>query len=81
MHNSWVQLNCEDPKKRSISIAIWVMSAIIGLMVGTQYCRVDDLPFYSKGLRIQIIMVAIGMVFAIVQVGMYVLYNKILLRK
>lgn len=57
------------------------MSAIIGLMVGTQYCRVDDLPFYSKGLRIQIIMVAIGMVFAIVQVGMYVLYNKILLRK
>lgn len=44
VHNSWVQLNCQDPRERSISIAMWVMSAISGLMVGTQYFRADDLP-------------------------------------
>ncbi|KAF2847080.1 alternative sulfate transporter-like protein [Plenodomus tracheiphilus IPT5] len=81
VHNSWVQLNCQDPRERSISIAMWVMSAISGLMVGTQYYRADDLPFYSKGLRIQIIMVAVGMVFAIVQVGVYGWYNKRLIQR
>ncbi|KAF1945050.1 MFS general substrate transporter [Clathrospora elynae] len=50
--NSWVQLNCMDPREKSISIAIWVMSAISGLMTETQYYRADDLPFYSKGLQI-----------------------------
>lgn len=81
VHNSWVQLNCKDPRERSISIAMWVMSAISGLMVGTQYYRADDLPFYNKGLRIQIIMVAVGMVFAIVQEGVYISYNRKALRK
>jgi hypothetical protein len=81
VHNSWVQLNCRDPRERSISIAMWVMSAISGLMVGTQYYRADDLPFYNKGLRIQIIMVAVGMFFAIVQELVYVLYNRGAMRK
>ena len=81
VHNSWVQLNCRDPRERSISIAMWVMSAISGLMVGTQYYRADDLPFYSKGLRIQIVMVAVGMLFAIVQELVYVLYNRSAMRK
>ncbi|CAO2652917.1 Nn.00g023280.m01.CDS01 [Neocucurbitaria sp. VM-36] len=81
VHNSWVQLNCKDPRERSISIAMWVMSAISGLMAGTQYYRADDVPFYRKGLRTQTILVAVGMVFAIVQVGVYVLYNKKVLRR
>ncbi|KAF2008684.1 MFS general substrate transporter [Aaosphaeria arxii CBS 175.79] len=81
IHNSWVQLNCQDPRERSISIAMWVMSAISGLMVGTQYYRADDLPFYNKGLRTQIIMVSIGMFFAIVQEAVYLRYNKKALKK
>lgn len=76
VHNSWVQLNCKDPGERSISIAMWVMSAISGLMAGTQYFRGDDLPFYNKGLRTMIIMVAVGMFFAIMQELVYFRYNK-----
>lgn len=76
VHNSWVQLNCKDPRERSVSIAMWVMSAISGLMVGTQYYRGDDTPFYRRGLMIQTIMVAVGMVLAGVQVWVYVGYNK-----
>ncbi|KAM0415493.1 hypothetical protein ACHAPD_006694 [Fusarium lateritium] len=42
--NSWVQLNCREAGERSIAIAMWVMSAISGLMVGTQYFRPNDTP-------------------------------------
>ncbi|EAT78937.1 hypothetical protein HBH56_071930 [Parastagonospora nodorum] len=80
VHNSWVQLNCKEAGERSISIAMWVMSAISGLMVGTQYYRGDDVPFYSKGLRIQIVMVAVGMIFAIVQEVVYVVHNRKVVR-
>ncbi|CAK1365439.1 unnamed protein product [Cercospora beticola] len=44
VHNSWVQLNCHEARERSIAIAMWVMSAISGLMVGTQYFRASDRP-------------------------------------
>ena len=81
VHNSWVQLNCKDPRERSISIAMWVMSAISGLMAGTQYFRGDDVPFYNKGLRTMIIMVAVGMVFAIIQEVVYWDYNRKAKRK
>lgn len=76
VHNTWLQLNCRSPGERSISIAMWVMSAISGLMVGTQYYQAEDRPFYSNGLRIQIIMVSVGIVFAILQVGIYKVHNK-----
>ncbi|KAF7558235.1 hypothetical protein G7Z17_g192 [Cylindrodendrum hubeiense] len=59
VHNSWVQLNCREAGERSIAIAIWVMSAISGLMVGTQYFRPEDTPFYQTGLRTMIIMVSL----------------------
>ncbi|KAL6711040.1 hypothetical protein ACN47E_006915 [Coniothyrium glycines] len=81
VHNSWLQLNCKDPRERSISIAMWVMSAISGLMAGSQYYRGEDAPFYRNGLRTQTIMVGVGMVFAIIQVGVYVVHNKKTVRK
>ncbi|KAF2690199.1 MFS general substrate transporter [Lentithecium fluviatile CBS 122367] len=76
VHNSWVQLNCKEPGERSIAIAMWVMSAISGLMVGTQYFRGDDVPFYNKGLRTIIVMVSVGMFFAGVQEVVYWRYNQ-----
>ncbi|KAK4208747.1 inner membrane transporter yfaV [Rhypophila decipiens] len=74
--NTWIQLNCPDPRERSIAIAMFVMSAISGLMVGTQYYQADDKPFYQTGLRTQIIMVSVGILFSILQVGIYKVHNK-----
>ena len=74
--NSWIQLNCKEPGERSISIAMWVMSAISGLMVGTQYFRQSDLPFYNTGLRTMILMVATGEIVAIVQEIIYITHNR-----
>ncbi|KAL7952367.1 MFS general substrate transporter [Trichoderma compactum] len=76
VHNSWVQLNCNDPRERSISIAMLVTSAISGLMAGAQYFQADNKPLYSKGLRIMIIMVSIGITSAIVQIVVYIRHNQ-----
>uniref|UniRef100_A0A0B7JVF2 Major facilitator superfamily (MFS) profile domain-containing protein n=1 Tax=Bionectria ochroleuca TaxID=29856 RepID=A0A0B7JVF2_BIOOC len=81
VHNTWVQLNCVDAGERSIAIAMWVMSAISGLMVGTQYFRANDTPFYQTGLRTMIIMVSVGMAFAIIQVLVYRIHNKRLAKR
>ncbi|KAK2015408.1 inner membrane transporter yfaV [Colletotrichum eremochloae] len=75
-HNIWLQVNCRDPRERSIGIAMWVMSAISGLMVGTQYFRGNDLPFYDKGLLTMIIMVSVGMAAALFQEAVYVVHNR-----
>jgi len=45
-----LQLNCKSLGERSISIAMWVMFAISGLMVGTQLFQGNDAPFYNNGL-------------------------------
>ncbi|KAK3388466.1 major facilitator superfamily domain-containing protein [Sordaria brevicollis] len=76
VHNTWVQLNCRDERERSVGIAMWVMSAILGLMAGTQYYRMGDGPFYERGLLIQICMVAAGIFFALMQIGIYVVHNR-----
>ncbi|OJJ84647.1 uncharacterized protein ASPGLDRAFT_1516636 [Aspergillus glaucus CBS 516.65] len=76
IHVSWVQMNCRDPRERSISIAMWVMSAIAGLMAGAQYFQVEDKPLYSTGLRTMIIMVSVGVASALVQIIVYVVHNR-----
>lgn len=76
VHNTWVQLNCEGPRERSIAIAMWVMFAIGGLMYGSQYFQGDDRPFYRNGLRTMIILVSVGIVLALVQELVYWLHNS-----
>ncbi|KFZ16517.1 hypothetical protein V502_05059 [Pseudogymnoascus sp. VKM F-4520 (FW-2644)] len=76
VQNTWLQLNCHDPAERSISIALWVMSAISGLMYGTQFFQEKDLPLYSRGLEIMIGVSVAGLVLAGVQILIYTAYNR-----
>lgn len=78
VHNTWVQLNCEGPRERSIAIAIamWVMFAIGGLMYGSQYFQGDDRPFYRNGLQTMIILISSGIVLALIQKLVYWLHNR-----
>lgn len=52
------------------------MSAILGLMYGTQYFQERDLPLYSRGLEIMIGVTSAGLVMAGVQIWIYTTYNK-----
>ncbi|KAJ3541841.1 hypothetical protein NM208_g4405 [Fusarium decemcellulare] len=44
VHNSWTQLNCHETGERSIALAMWVMSATSGMMIGAQYFQAEDGP-------------------------------------
>ncbi|KAL3462217.1 major facilitator superfamily domain-containing protein [Aspergillus heterothallicus] len=70
VHNVWVQRNCTTQGERSIAI-----SAISGLLAGTQIFRADDSPTYHTGLVIMIALVSAGLVLAIMQHLIYLYLN------
>lgn len=70
------QLNCKYTGERSIAIAMWVMFAISGLMVGTQLFQGSDAPHYNDGLLYMIILVTIGITLAAVQEAIYAIHNR-----
>ncbi|KAL4917231.1 major facilitator superfamily domain-containing protein [Aspergillus aurantiobrunneus] len=76
VHNVWVQLNCQDQAERSIAISMWVMSAISGLLAGTQIFRADDSPTYLTGLVIMIALVSSGLALAVLQEVIYLVLNS-----
>ncbi|KAL4798803.1 major facilitator superfamily domain-containing protein [Aspergillus venezuelensis] len=61
--------------ERSIAISMWVMSAISGLLVGTQILRGEDSPTYLTGLIIMIALVSSGLALAILQEVIYLFLN------
>lgn len=71
-----VQLNCKYPGERSIAIAMWVMLATSGLMVGTQLFQGSDAPYYTDGLLYMIILVTIGIGLAALQKAVYIMHNR-----
>lgn len=63
-------------QRLTIFYRLWVMSAISGLMYGTQYFQEKDLPLYSRGLEIMIGVSVAGLVLAGVQIWIYKVYNR-----
>ncbi|CUM56772.1 uncharacterized protein AC631_05293 [Debaryomyces fabryi] len=81
VQNTWLQLNCRSPQERSISIALWVMFAMIGLMAGSQLFRANDAPDYSKASLAMICMVFGGFLISSLQFLIYYIHNRKLDRK
>lgn len=52
------------------------MSAITGLMYGTQYFQADDKPLYTTGLSIMIGVVSAGLFLVGIQLAIYWSYNR-----
>lgn len=61
----------EERGEAKADIRMWVMSAISGLMCGTQYFHARDAPAYSTGLRTMIIMVSVGIAMTLLQIALY----------
>ncbi|KAK2623776.1 hypothetical protein QTJ16_006957 [Diplocarpon rosae] len=75
-HNTWLQLNCHGPEERSIGIALWVMSANIGMMYGTQYFQAADQPLYHTGLTTMLGVAGGGAVLVLLQEAIYWGWNR-----
>ncbi|PKY02021.1 MFS general substrate transporter [Aspergillus campestris IBT 28561] len=77
IHNAWIQMNCRCRAERSVSVAMFVMTATGGLMAGTQIFRGDEAStLYPRGVLIMIALVLVGLVLTGVQVLVYMLSNR-----
>lgn len=74
--NTWLQLNCPSAEKRAISVSLWVMSAMVGLMCGSEIFQgFDAKNYYPVGLLAMIIMVAAGLGVDLIQGTIYLWHN------
>lgn len=64
---TWLSLNQPSPQHRAIAMAMFIMSANTGAVIGSQMMRKSDAPLYRIGFRACIALVAFGNVVAIGQ--------------
>lgn len=75
--NTWLQLNCPTLDDRAISVSLWVMSAMVGLMCGSLIFEGGEAKeYYPTGLLAMILMVAAGLVVDLIQAGIYLVHNS-----
>lgn len=59
-----------------VYVSLWVMSAITGLMYGTQYFQASDKPLYHSGLVTMIGVVSAGAGLVLIQEVIYWHWNR-----
>ncbi|KAH6678850.1 major facilitator superfamily domain-containing protein [Plectosphaerella plurivora] len=60
VNGSWVSLNAKTASERSISMAVHIMAANSGGIVGKQIFREEDAPVYRQGWRLVVILTSIA---------------------
>ncbi|WWC69063.1 uncharacterized protein I206_102999 [Kwoniella pini CBS 10737] len=73
---TWLSLNCRSPQERSIAMALFIMAANSGALVGSQLLRGDDAPLYRRGFKVCLCLVSLGLFVAILQHLQYRLSNR-----
>lgn len=64
---TWLSLNQASPQRRAIAMAMFVMAANLGGLVGSQILRSEDAPTYHVGFRVCVSLVAFGTAMSIAQ--------------
>ncbi|WWC60694.1 uncharacterized protein I303_103270 [Kwoniella dejecticola CBS 10117] len=78
---TWLSLNCKSPQERSIAMALFIMAANSGALVGSQLLRGDDAPLYKRGFKVCLCLVSLGLLTSIIQHVQYRLSNRRLSRR
>ncbi|OCF38132.1 hypothetical protein I316_00356 [Kwoniella heveanensis BCC8398] len=73
---TWLSLNCRSPQERSVAMALFIMSANSGALVGSQLLRGDDAPLYKRGFKVCLCLVSLGLLVSILQHVQYRLSNR-----
>jgi MFS transporter, ACS family, DAL5 transporter family protein len=60
VNGSWVSLNAKTAGERSISMAVHIMAANCGGIVGKQIFREEDAPVYRQGWRLVVILTSVA---------------------
>ncbi|WVF71807.1 hypothetical protein IAT40_006615 [Kwoniella sp. CBS 6097] len=72
---TWLSLNCRNPQERSVAMAMFIMAANSGALVGSQLLRGDDAPLYRRGFKVCVVLVSCSLLVAILQHVQYRISN------
>ena len=76
VNGAWLSINSKTPQERSISLALWIMSANLSGVCGAQIFRAEDAPLYRKGVLAIVVLTATGWGITIFQGVQYYLSNR-----
>lgn len=81
VNGSWLALNARTAGERSITMAIFIMSANIAGIIGSQIFQEDDGPLYKRGWAAILSVVTVALAMAIIANLQYWLLNRFQKRK
>lgn len=73
---TWLSLNQKTPQQRAIAMAMFVMAANLGALIGSQILRARDSPKYPVGFRVCVSLIAFGTAVSIFQHFQYRFSNE-----
>ncbi|CAK7236665.1 hypothetical protein SCUCBS95973_009685 [Sporothrix curviconia] len=81
INGSWMASNAKSAGERSITLAIFIMSANASGIVGSQFFQAKDKPLYKTGWTVILAMVSVGLVMSAIANVQYYLLNRKKLRE
>jgi MFS family permease len=76
VNGAWLSINSKTPQERSISLALWIMSANLSGVCGAQIFRAQDAPLYRHGILAIVILTATGWAITLFQGVQYYISNR-----
>ncbi|KAH6853956.1 major facilitator superfamily domain-containing protein [Chaetomium sp. MPI-CAGE-AT-0009] len=77
VHGSWLALNAKTAGERSITMALFIMSANLSGIIGGQLFQARDAPLYKTGWTVILALVSVGVVMAIAVNVQYWVLNRV----
>ncbi|KAK4152520.1 hypothetical protein C8A00DRAFT_34764 [Chaetomidium leptoderma] len=76
VHGSWLALNAKTAGERSITMAIFIMSANVAGIIGSQLFQAEDAPLYRTGWTVIMVLVSLALLMSIFANAQYWLLNR-----
>ena len=76
MNGSWMSLNAKSAGERSVTLAVFIMSANTAGIIGSQLFRSQDAPLYRGGWTAILSLVSVSLVMSIAANVQYYMLNE-----
>ncbi|KAL1302327.1 hypothetical protein AAFC00_002737 [Neodothiora populina] len=78
VNGAWLSMNSRSPAERSVTMAMFVMSANLGGIVGAQIFQAEDAPHYKTGWTVIVCLISVAIVMNLFNNVQYRLSNRAL---
>ncbi|KAK3300565.1 major facilitator superfamily domain-containing protein [Chaetomium fimeti] len=77
VHGSWLALNARTAGERSITMALFIMSANLSGIIGSQLFQATDAPLYKMGWTVILALISVAVVMSIAANVQYWVLNRV----